>query len=32
MMDALEKLLIRPSRHLYSLKDLGPARFLIGDR
>jgi hypothetical protein len=32
MMDALEKLFIRPARHIYTIKDLGAAKFSVFDR
>jgi len=32
MMESLEKLFIRPSRHIYTNKDLGAMRFTVGER
>ena len=31
-MESLEKLFIRPARHLYTNKDLGAIKFLVGER
>lgn len=32
MMESLEKLFIRPARHVYTSKDLGPLRMMVGDQ